>query len=135
MSYLAAYSAEQQAAAGGPRGSGTPPSIALLAPRLAPRSQLPCTALEAATGLLPDGPSRSGGAGSAVSSSAFVPLRPSYVATCYSLLHELDVVEAAVRRRPELWEAPTLGALQQALWGALDATASHGGGGQEAGAG
>lgn len=134
MSCLAAYSAEQQSAAGVPRGSGTPPSIALLAPRLAPCSQLAPAALEAATGLLPDAPGSTAG-GSAASSSAFVLLRPSYVASCYSLLHELDVVEAAVRRRPELWEAPTLGALQHALWGVLDAAASHGGGGQEARAG
>lgn len=48
----------------------------------------------------------------------------SYVATCYSLLHELDVVEAAIKRRPELWEAASLQQLQRELWGVLDEVAA-----------
>lgn len=44
----------------------------------------------------------------------------SYVATVYTLLHEQDMAEEAVRRMPQLWEAPTLHAFQQLLWGALD---------------
>ena len=44
----------------------------------------------------------------------------SYVATVYTLLHELDLVEVAIKRRPELWEAASLAEVQRALWGALD---------------
>lgn len=44
----------------------------------------------------------------------------SYVATVYTLLHELDLLEIAIKRLPELWEVPSLGELQRRLWGALD---------------
>ena len=54
------------------------------------------------------------------------PRRPrgtslSYVATCYALLHELDPLRDAFKRRPELWETESLSQLQAALFGWLDA--------------
>ncbi|GAB4817095.1 hypothetical protein N2152v2_004141 [Parachlorella kessleri] len=58
--------------------------------------------------------------GESSSNGKGVPMRLSYVATCYTLLHELDLVEAALKRRPELWEAASLEEVQQQLWGVLD---------------
>ena len=53
------------------------------------------------------------------------PSRPpgvslSYVATCYMLLHELGPAHDVFKRRPELWEAASLAAVQAAVWGWLD---------------
>jgi hypothetical protein len=56
----------------------------------------------------------------AQSTPAAAPVPLSYVATCYTLLHELDLVEAAIKRVPQLWEVPTLEHLQRRLWGVLD---------------
>ncbi len=58
--------------------------------------------------------------GESSSNGKGVPMRLGYVATCYTLLHELDLVEAALKRRPELWEAASLEEVQQQLWGVLD---------------
>lgn len=53
------------------------------------------------------------------------PMRPqgvslSYTATCYTLLHELGPTHDVFKRRPELWEAGSLAAVQAAVWGWLD---------------
>jgi len=39
---------------------------------------------------------------------------------CYTLLHELGPLRDVFRRRPELWEAGSLGEVQSAVWGWLD---------------
>lgn len=53
------------------------------------------------------------------------PRRPrgtslSYAAMCYTLLHELGPLHDVFKRRPELWEARSLGEVQAAVWGWLD---------------
>ena len=53
------------------------------------------------------------------------PRRPpgitlSYVAACYSLLHELGALHDVFKRRPALWEAASLAEVQEAAWGWLD---------------
>ena len=48
----------------------------------------------------------------------------SYVATVDTMLHELELVESAVKAVPELWEAPSLEHFQQLLWGPLDEAAA-----------
>lgn len=57
------------------------------------------------------------------------PARPpgttlSYVATCYTLLHELELMSSVFKREPELWEARSLGEVQVAVWGWLDGAAA-----------
>lgn len=53
------------------------------------------------------------------------PRRPpstclSFVAMCYTLLHELGPLHDVFKRRPELWEARSLEQVQAELWGWLD---------------
>ncbi len=53
------------------------------------------------------------------------PRRPpgtplSFVAMCYTLLHELGLLHDVFKRRPELWEARSLEQVQAELWGWLD---------------
>ncbi len=47
-------------------------------------------------------------------------VRLSYVAMCYTLLHELGPVHDIFKRRPQLWGAPSLEAVQSELFGWLD---------------
>lgn len=44
----------------------------------------------------------------------------SYVAMCYTLLHELGPVHDIFKRRPQLWGAPSLEVVQRDLFGWLD---------------
>ncbi|KAL4420190.1 hypothetical protein ABPG77_011406 [Micractinium sp. CCAP 211/92] len=44
----------------------------------------------------------------------------SFVAMCYTLLHELGLLHDVFKRRPELWEARSLEKVQAELWGWLD---------------
>jgi hypothetical protein len=44
----------------------------------------------------------------------------SYVALCYTLLHEEGLLGRAYQARPELWGVHDLPGLQRALWGELD---------------
>lgn len=39
---------------------------------------------------------------------------------CYTLLHELGPVHDIFKRRPQLWGAPSLEAVQRELFGWLD---------------
>ena len=45
----------------------------------------------------------------------------SYVAMCYTLLHELGPVHDVFKRQPQLWGAASLEAVQHELFGWLDA--------------
>ena len=76
-------------------------------------------------------PSSSGAAAAAATASpplrlpAWWPGRPtgitlSYVAMCYTLLHELEPLHDVFKARPELWEAASLREVQAAAWGWLD---------------
>ncbi len=44
----------------------------------------------------------------------------SYVAMCYTLLHELGPLDDVFKRQPQLWEAASLEEVQQAAWGWMD---------------
>lgn len=81
----------------------------LAAYRAALTAGAPASAAVASAGALPGWPRRPPGLGA------------SYVATCYTLLHELGPLHDVAKRRPELWEAPSLAAVQAAVWGWLDA--------------
>lgn len=53
------------------------------------------------------------------------PQRPpgmslSYVAMCYTLLHELGPVADVFKRQPQLWEAASLEECSAAAWGWLE---------------
>ena len=47
-------------------------------------------------------------------------LSPSYLATCYTLLHELGPLRDVFKEQPQLWEAGGLEELQEGAWGWLD---------------